>query len=417
LTSSNSVFGVALNPNNVNEVSGKSGIVLLGSGTANGGAGGVYLLGSLSSGSGIFLFSDNASTDSTVGASWISSTLNLGSNVVLQANNDITQQAGASISSTGSGNLTLKAGRSVLLNDTINIAGALNVTANDAGANVQIRLPGTGVIDSTLATMTAGLINMNNMAGDILAGSMTASSGALTLDASGLIQIGSGKSISSSGGTITLVANSFDNASGGKPLNTTGRWLIYTTDPSLNMLGGITPTFKRYNCTYSNGCLTAGTTIPASGNGLLYSIAPTLIINAGAQTKIYGQSDARLVYSIVSGLIDGDTSSTAGVIVGLLGHTGSENVADAHTITRGSLASDLGYGISFTGGALIIKPANLTVAQEITQAILKIGTPKIETAATTEEQDEKVLEAFIVAEITKAEGLISGKEGQLPVCR
>jgi filamentous hemagglutinin family protein len=373
LTASNSIFGVQLNPNDVNELSGQPGVVLLGTGSANGGAGGVYLLGGPSAGISGSLFADNPNSDTTIYAGWISSTLNLGTNVVLQAHNDITQQTGASISATGSGGLTLQAGRRVVLNDTINIAGALNVTANDAGADIQIRSAGAAVIDTTLATINAGLISMNNSGGDILAGSMSANTGALNLVALGIIQIGVGGTLSSSGGDITLSANVIDNASGANPFNTTGRWLVYTSDPALNTLGSITPTFKRYNCTYAGGCLTTGTSVPTTGNGLLYAVAPTLAIDALAQSRLYGQSDSLLTYSITSGLIDGDTASTIGLLTGTLGHTGTENVLDAHTITQGSLASSMGYAITFTGGTLSITPAPLTVAADSKNKVL--GTP------------------------------------------
>lgn len=373
LTASNSVFGVQFDPFDVSELSGQPGVVLIGVGSANGGAGGVYLLGGPSAGASGSLFADNPNSDTTIYAGWISSTLNAGTNVVLQAHNDITQQTGASISATGSGGLTLQAGRSVVLNDSINIAGALNVTANDAGADIQIRSAGAAVIDTTLATINAGLISMNNSGGDILAGSMSANTGALNLVASGIIQIGVGGGLSSSGGNITLSANVFDNASGANPFNTTGRWLIYSTDPLQNTLGGITPTFKRYNCTYAGGCLTAGTSVPTTGNGLLYALAPTLVIDAVAQSRLYGQADSLLTYSITSGLVDGDTASTIGLLTGTLGHTGTENVLDAHTITQGSLASSMGYGITFTGGTLNITPAPLTVAADSKNKVL--GTP------------------------------------------
>lgn len=371
LTGSNSLLEF-VDP--VLEMPGSPGKVLVGSKTANGGWGGLYVLGGSTSvvNSNLF-FATTPDADATVAAGWISSTLNAGTNVVLQAHNDITQQTGASISATGSGGLTLQAGRSVVLNDSINIAGALNVTANDAGADVQIRSPGASVIDTTLATINAGLISMNNSGGDILAGSMSANTGALNLVASGIIRIGVGGALSSSGGNITLSADVFDNASGANPFNTTGRWLIYSTDPLQNTLGSITPTFKRYNCTYAGGCLTTGTSVPTTGNGLLYAVAPTLAIDALAQSRLYGQSDSLLTYSITSGLIDGDTASTIGLLTGTLGHTGTENVLDAHTITQGSLASSMGYAITFTGGTLSITPAPLTVAADSKNKVL--GTP------------------------------------------
>lgn len=114
--------------------------------------------------------------------------------------------------------------------------------------------------------------------------------------------------------------------------------------------------------------------MPVTGNGMLYAIAPTLTIDAGAQSRMYGQSDSVLTYSITAGLINGDTAVSADLLAGMLGHTGTENVLDAHTITQDSLISPMGYGItSFTGGTLNITPAPLTVVADSKNKVL--GTP------------------------------------------
>ena len=158
---------------------GRTGKVLIGSGAANGGSGGVYLIdGSAQAVTGA-LFADSPGVDATIGAGNIAATLNGGTNVVLQANSDITQQAGAGITATGSGNLTLQAGRSVVLNDGVNIGGNLKATANDPGAVTANRAPGAGVIDTSLATITAGSVAMTNYGdasggGDIATGKISA---------------------------------------------------------------------------------------------------------------------------------------------------------------------------------------------------------------------------------------------------
>jgi len=156
VTSGNSLLGVV---GVVAELASQPGKVLIGSGAANGGAGGVYLFSEQPSGP---LFADNPSWDTFIGARWIAAALNAGTNVTLQANNDITQVTGATIAATGSGNLTLQAGRSVVLEGVVNIAGALNLTANDPAALAANRGTGTAVIDTTLATLTASQITRTN---------------------------------------------------------------------------------------------------------------------------------------------------------------------------------------------------------------------------------------------------------------
>ena len=141
-----------------------------------------------------------------------------------------------------------------------------------------------------------------------------------------------------------------------------GRWLVYSTDPASNSLGGLASDFKRYNCTFTGGCLTPGTTVPASGNGLLYSLAPTLTIAATPAASVYGTSAPALTYS-ASGFVDGDTSATAlsGTLTrttGSLSSSGHE-AAGIYSINQGSVASSLGYQLAFTGASYTIGPRPL----------------------------------------------------------
>jgi filamentous hemagglutinin family protein len=190
------------------------------SGAANvalAGAGRAFILGAPVAGTTATstLFTDTPATDVTIGAGNIAATLNLGTNVLLQANNDITQNTGAGITATGSGNLTLQAGRSVVLGDVIHIGGALDITANDAGitaaekaAIAANRSAGTAVLDTSLATITAGSINFTNSGGDILAGAITANTGALA--ATGGVTINGNVSV----GAVAVSANTFTLSGG-----------------------------------------------------------------------------------------------------------------------------------------------------------------------------------------------------------
>jgi hypothetical protein len=135
---------------------------------------------------------------------------------------------------------------------------------------------------------------------------------------------------------------------------------VYSTDPAANSLGGLTSNFKRYNCKYAAGCA-----IPTTGDGLLYTLAPVLSISASPVSIVYGDPTTALTYS-VTGLIDGDTTITAltGALTrttGTLSGSGHE-VVGAYAISQGSVATSLGYQLSFAGTDYTItpRPLNLT---------------------------------------------------------
>jgi hypothetical protein len=81
------------------------------------------------------LFGINPSGTSTIAGSTITTTLNGGTDVILQANTDIT--VNDNISGNGSANLTLQAGRSIIVNNNRTItlnSGNFNATVNDTDA-------------------------------------------------------------------------------------------------------------------------------------------------------------------------------------------------------------------------------------------------------------------------------------------
>ncbi len=194
------------------------GSAYVGSSNANAGAGRAFILGATVGGQPATgtLFTDTPATDVTIGAGNIADTLNLGTSVVLQANNDITQNVGAGITATGLGNLTLQAGRSVTLSDVIHIGGTLNITANDAGisaadkaAIAANRSVGAAVLDTSLATITAKQVALSNSGGDILAGAITATgsgAGAIKMESGGNISITSALT-NTTGGSVILRAD------------------------------------------------------------------------------------------------------------------------------------------------------------------------------------------------------------------
>jgi filamentous hemagglutinin family protein len=377
VSSGNSVFALEMD---ITELVSQPGAVLIGSSAANGGAGGVYLLGVSPTGVSGYLFTDSPSTDAIVGADWIASFLNTGS-LVLQANNDLTQSAGADIIATGSGSLTMQAGHSMVLDGAINIRGSLDISANDPGA---VLTGGGGVLDASLANLTASKIRLINYGGDVTIGT---------------IQSGSG------GVDVVAVNGNFISASGSAtPVSSSGMVSIYSTDPAKDTLNGMSSNFHRYNCTYAAGCLTPGTVVPSTGTGFFYSLAPVLTVTANAATKTYGTPDASvLTYSAV-GFIGSDTAANS-LMTGSLAHTGGENVGTGYTITQGTLVNQMGYGITLAGGnTLSITPATLTLAANDASKILNTADPPLTYSVSGLQFTDTATSTGLTASLTRAAG-------------
>jgi hypothetical protein len=137
-------------------------------------------------------FSDNPSESLTIAPSKITAITNTGTNVVLQANNDITvNEAITSNNPLGNGGaLTLQAGRSLLVNANITTDNSnLTLVGNETVANSvndAFRDPGNAVISiaprvtlnsgtgATTITLNTGAGLTNNTSGDITLGNIIA---------------------------------------------------------------------------------------------------------------------------------------------------------------------------------------------------------------------------------------------------
>lgn len=319
-------------------------------------------------------FTDSTGSDVTLSPGFITQTLNAGTAVTLQASNDITLNNDLTVNNTSGdgGDLTLQAGRSILLNaDIFTDNGDLNLFANedlatgvvnaqrdvgaavitmgagsqiDAGSGaVTIRLDdGTGKTnhaggDITLRDISAGtvLVQNKNTTGDVVLQSGT-------VQASG------------AGDALTIVSSrDFINNGGVGALSTpSGRWLIYSTDPASDTLGGLTANFRRFSCTFGGSCPTLG-----AGNGFLYSTTPMLVITPDALPAItYGDATPSLAgYSYsVSGYLGGDAAddTLSGSLDGLTAYTlGSNAGSYGISYNSGTLTSDLGYGFTYANNA------------------------------------------------------------------
>ncbi|MDX2074727.1 MAG: MBG domain-containing protein [Alphaproteobacteria bacterium] len=259
--------------------------------------------------------------------------------LTLNAHNNITVNLGVSITSTSNKlnvNFNAAAGKV-----DMDLGSALTTNGGNAafsaGTNVEINgAINTG--DGTfLATATTGNIRLRAFAGTITS---TATGDAITLAA---------------------LAGNFVNDRGADALTATnGRWLVYSTNPANDTIGGLVPDFKRYSCTYGGSCPTLG-----SGDGLLYSFTPTLTITPDAANGTYGQPAPSFTYTLsgylagddVTDMVSGSADFTTPYMVGNNVGTYDINVA------AGTLASEMGYG--FTGSTLAngltIDPAALTV--------------------------------------------------------
>lgn len=339
----------------VQEMPGQNGTVLIGSGGANGGAGGVYLLGAGAGGGASGpLFADSPGVDANVGASWIASILNGGTNLVLQANNDLTQQQGAGITATGLGSLTLQAGRNVILDDAINIAGALNITANDAGADQNYRATGQAVIDVTLATLTAGQIALTNSGGDILAGTMTARSGALKLVAAGNIGVAAGAAITATAAGMGVILNADSDGLGDGAIRLNDSSSITSNGGDI-MLGGGTAGDgtgnAAGNATYIDGIYLTGATLDAGGGNIALRGTG---FDAPSANGVYltSNNDGNGTIDSAIRTIGAGTITLNGDVAGgtgLFGNTGIRIGGGTSTLGSGASISSVDGLISLTG--------------------------------------------------------------------
>lgn len=358
-----------------------------GQGNVLGDSGAVYLLSNLPgcTVSTCDAYGEISGSSTTLTTGMLTTLLSSAQNVTLQANNDITLSDALTVNN-GAGDggiLTLQAGRSILLNASITTDnGNLNLYANedlatgvldaqrDTGIAVITMAPGTNInagtgtvtirLDDgagktnagggniTLRDITAGTISVrnHNTTGDVVlaAGTLTASA---------------------AGNAIELVsARNFINNSGAGALSTpAGDWLVYSTDPGDDTVGGLTSDFRRFSCTYGGSC----PALPANGKGLLYSLTPTLDVTPDALDTVYGSANPTFTYTL-SGWLGGDQAMdniTGSTIFGsdyVLG----DNAGDTYTISRTSdtLASALGYGFNFDTATGNVTKAMLTITAD-----------------------------------------------------
>jgi len=269
--------------------------------------------------SGDVLFATNASADNAFTATQLKGILDAGTNLTLQANNDITLNTDLIVNnaSGNGGHLTLQAGRHITFNANVTTDnGNLTAIAGDSGANATYKDAGT-------PTLT----------------------------------IAAGKTIDVGTGTATLVANggNFINNAGNGAIATSGagRYLVYAADPSSTAEG-----MSGYSKHYAQSYTGSTPAYASSGNWFLYSIAPVISVTPGSATMTYGDTSPTFGTSYASGFIDGDTAGTAGIngtasyTVGGSTSTGGRYTYGNHNVAYSNgLLSSLGYTFADNAGS------------------------------------------------------------------
>ncbi|RUL72691.1 YDG domain-containing protein [Dyella choica] len=256
-------------------------------------------------------------TDLTIdsaAATTISSTLNAGTNVT--ETTTATSASGSGVQSPGAGNINV------------------NAAVNWSNANATLTLQAYHGINVNAAVNGAGKVVM---------------------DASGAnLTLANGASITGGAGVTLATGANFVNNAGSAAVRTgtSAPWLIYSSNPTLDTAGGLTPGFIQYNAPYQ-------TAAAASGNGFLYSVAPTLTVSGltGSVSKTYdGTNSAPLAASnlTTSGLLGGDK------IVSATGTYASANAGSNLAVTTPAAISGFNitnaagipvYGYGLTGSA------------------------------------------------------------------
>lgn len=347
---------------------------------------------SFGSGSGDSLpqtFTTNPGSNSTITATTLKAQLDAGTAVTLQANNDITLSTALTVNnaSGNGGDLTLQAGRSILLNANLTTGnGNLTLIANETAANGVVdanRDAGAANITQAAGTTInagSGSVSIqlkdgagltNNTAGSITLASITSNS--LSVDAANFSgSIAANNKVYDGTSTATLTAFSLPQLT-----FQSGSNLSLSSDASFadeNVANGktVTGTFaiSGFNGAATSTILKNGVTLNATTTA---NVTPApLTVTANNASKIY---DA-VAYSggngvSYSGFVNGETSS---VLSGALSYGGtSQGAANAGTygITPGGLSSG-NYAITYVDGALTINAAAITtISGNLTGAVSK----------------------------------------------
>jgi filamentous hemagglutinin family protein len=297
------------------------------------------------------------------------------------------ETSGSAVAVAGSAKVVAGPGGSWRIDPTDLTIDATAATAIENSLNT-----GTSVTETTTATTASGVGNQSAGAGDInvnapIAWSNPAATltltaynainvnaavtgaGAVVMQAgTGNLTIAAGASIEGDAGVLLGTGANFVNLAGANALSagSSGTWLVYSTNPTLDTTGGLTPAFIQYAAALQ-------ATPAQAGNGLLYSVTPAITVTAltGLASKTYdGGTSAALSAAnsnyTVSGTLNGDTVNSM---------TATYQTADAGSnipVTAPASAAGLAvtnangipvYGYALTGSPVTASIDTITPAQ------------------------------------------------------
>lgn len=374
-------------------------------------------------------FTDNPSQSLTIAPSAITAITNTGTNVILQANNDITVNQAITTNrliGTG-GDLTLQAGRSILVNANITTDnGNLSLVGNETAANGVVnafRDPGNAVISiATGITLNSGrgLTNIslntgagltNNTRSDITLGNITA--GGLVVSNNGpnngnINAIGTlnTSSAAGNGGSLTLTAagNIITAALDSHGTGITGNTTLRGGDITLNAGGniatggvnsggtGLQTNSGNLSLSSQNGSITAGDLNASGSKGGDVSVTAagnvaTGGVNAGG-TGTQGNGGNTILRS-QNGSITARNLNTSGSNGGGITLGAKTQITAGQINTSGSVGS--------AGNVIVDASGNLLISSINAQGATTGGTVNIKTPGFF-----RVTESFLASNGTTA---------------
>jgi filamentous hemagglutinin family protein len=313
-------------------------------------------------------------------------------------------------------NIGLVAGTGLSIGQPITANGNVGLKTN-AGNISQTATPNTASItaQTLTASASAGSVTLTSTTNHVaaLAGSSLSNfqfdntTGTAFVAASavgtGSITVPTLSGIASTNGTVTVITSAGDldlnapitaganillSTATGNFLNTVGstgltvgggagdRWLVYSQNPANDTPDSLSEAFQQYNTTFAAGPAAAG-----SGDGFLYSLAPTLNVTlAGTVTKTYnGLSNATLAQSNydINGNLNGDivtlsnTSAIYGTTVAPIRNVGTNELVNVSGLSIAGATSASGT-VQVYGYQLGNSTASDTIGQ-INQATLTLN--------------------------------------------